>query len=222
MNRRISVVWLASVLFLSSAWGVTAAETGVLPYKAIASVYDALAGVKTKDRILFSLRVVSKTGTNLPAPIELRVRSKTGDIPLTLAANGELLDFPLRPELRAENPPVASNQPKGSLSLRAELGIKYSGNLTESVEWYREALRQFNAAVKASAAAVSSAAPKLKTVVFVFASPLTGTVTLRGTNSQKLLLADPKGKVRLTLQKDSDFKDVQLLFTQPPVEISAE
>ena len=96
----------------------------------------------------------------------LAQRIDRGPIPVKLSEHGEMLDFPVTPELRAENPPVTSNQPKGTLSLQAIVRIRFSGNLTEKLSWYEEALRQANAAARSQAGLAGLGAPKAKTLAF--------------------------------------------------------
>ena len=68
-------------------------------------------------------RILSKRGDVAPEQIRLDIQSRSGVRSVRVAANGDV-QFPLDEGLRAENPPVASNQPKGSLTLSVAIVLK--------------------------------------------------------------------------------------------------
>jgi len=226
------LVWLG-VGLLGWVGTVRGADTGVLPYRAIADVFDGFGKVRVRDKLQLAVRVLPARGFVPQTNIALEIQSRTGPIPLRLSPEGEIRDFPLTPELRGENPRVLSNQPKGKLSLQAELRLRYSGKRTENVAWYADALGQANAAVRDQAGLLSLVSPTLKTVVFHFdpAGAATGntpatvtvtvTVTARGERSEKTLRADPEGRVRLELS-DALRRGGTLVFSADPQWITAE
>jgi len=147
----------ALTLFLSATLSDSAVggETGAIPYRTISDIFDHFAGLEDKDKLVLTVRVVPAKKSVSTVPIDLLIKSRSGPITLRLGADGELTDFPLKAELEAENPPVASNQPKGTLSLQAVLGTKYSGKLTENLNWHLEEVRQAKAGAKAQAGLLS-------------------------------------------------------------------
>jgi RNA polymerase sigma factor (sigma-70 family) len=86
-----------------------------IPYKMIE---DACLFEHSINRtnLVFHFIIASENKSVRPADIHLTIQSKTkGNIPLKLGSKGEMLDFPCDDELRQENPPVVSDQPKDSL-----------------------------------------------------------------------------------------------------------
>lgn len=197
--------WLAWVVILSLAGGAAAGQgeeaTGRLPYKAIAELFDAFAKVKSKDKLELDVRVVPAANAHPTKPIQLQLDSKSGRMELVLAEGGALRDFPLTDALRKENPWILSNQPKGTLNLTAELRIKYPGELSAPVQYYREALEQLNRAIKAQAGLLSVVAPTAKTVLFSFDPAIKPVVKLRGKDGEQTFAGDDRGFVRLELGK---------------------
>jgi hypothetical protein len=211
-----------ALLFFLAAAQLAGAETGVIPYKTISAVFDGFDLVKEKDRLVLSVKVVPAKKARPTTPIQLQINSRQGPRPLNLAPDGELVDFPLTPELRAENPPVASNQPKGTLALQATINIRFSGKLTEEAEWYQEALRQVNAAVKAQAHSLSFLVPKSKTLIIAFPPGAPESVTVKTGGSVTRSAQDQNGMVRLALGDEAEFKGATLEFSSKPLMISAE
>lgn len=214
MNYRRLVWCLAFVQLVAGA--TLRAETGVVPYNVIVSILDGFDSLKEKDRLILSVRVVP--AKQEPAtPIQLEIRSRGGAIPLRLTETGEFVDFPITAELRAENPPVASNQPKGTLSLQGAISLKFSGKLEEEAAWYLEALRQANAALKAQA---GLHAPKLKTLVVAFEPGASDWVMLKGPSGERRVAANAMGQARFEPGRET--KGARLLFSSAPKTITAE
>lgn len=195
-----------------------------IPYRAVADILEGFAKVKERDKLHLAVRIVPAKGGTPPTPLQLELRGQQGPIPVKLAPSGELVDFPLTPALRAENPKLVSNQPKGSLKLEAALALRYSGKLIENPAWYLDALAQANAAIKSQAGLLSFVVPKLDTVVFEFA-PSAGApaqVTLRTDTGEKSIAADAEGRVRVKLGPETTRKGARLTLPTEPRRITAE
>ena len=222
VNRPPPAQVLTLFLLLALTSNLTGGETGVIPYGTVAKVLDGFTSVKEKDKLQLSVKVVPAKKARLASPIALEIHATKGRIPLNLAENGELVDFPLTPELRAENPPVFSNQPKGTLALQASIAIRYPGKLTESAQWYEDALRQANGAVRSAAGLMSFTAPRAKTIVFVFAPGSSDFVTLKSAGGEKPVPADDKGNVRLKLGDEAELGTAVVVLSSPPKIITVE
>jgi hypothetical protein len=175
--------------------------TGRLPYKAIAELFDGFAKVKAKDKLELEVRVVPAPNVSLTKSIQLQLDSKSGRTELVLLQGGALKDFPLTDALRKENPWILSNQPKGTLNLVAELRVKYPGESTALVQYYREALEQVNGAIKSQAGLLSVVAPTAKTILFSFDPTTKPVVKLRGKDGEQTFTGDEHGFVKLELGK---------------------
>jgi len=99
------------------------ADTSVVPYTALYESLRPALEVSGHDRLVARTRILSKRGDVAPEQIRLDIQSRSGVRSVRVAANGDV-QFPLDEGLRAENPPVASNQPKGSLTLSVAIVLK--------------------------------------------------------------------------------------------------
>lgn len=218
---------LAATLLLPG-FGTRAADAppnpGTIPYKAIADVLDGFARVpeKDKDKLRLGVRIIPAKGVTLATPLAVEIRSRQAVLPLKLAPNGGLQDFPLTPELRTENPKIFSNQPKGSLTLLAELAIRYSGRTNEYAAWYVDALHQASAAVKGQAGLLSFVVPTLKSVVFHFDPAHPVTVRLETSAGEKTVTTDADGKARVELGPEAAHRSARLFLPSEPRLITAE
>lgn len=217
---------LGWALRLALATGATAhlaaGETGSIPYQRIATFYEGFAALKEKDKIQLAVRVGPAKGKKIVGPLRLEIHAAKTNLPVTLSPAGDLADFPLTAELKAENPPIVSNQPKGALSLQIELGIRFSGRLMETGEWYSEALRQANEALASQAGMLAFATPKAKSLVFRFDPGQNGSITVRARNTDRILSADPGGVVRLETDREWDLKGAKLTLSSIPQSITVE
>lgn len=99
------------------------ADTSVVPYTALYESLRPALEVSGHDRLVARTRILSKRGDVAPEQIRLDIQSRSGVRSVQVAANGDV-QFPLDEGLRVENPPVASNQPKGSLTLSVAIVLK--------------------------------------------------------------------------------------------------
>jgi len=215
-------VFLA-LLVLASLTGQTAesTETGVIPYRAIAAIYEGFAQLEPKEKLVLSVRILPAAKVKPASEIELQIRSRQGVILLKRTAAGDLQNFPWTPELRKENPEVASNQPKGSLLLKTAIGVRYSGKLVEKAAWYRDALNQANAALKLQGGRFSLVTPSLKTLTFNFDPGSRATLQVRSGREQEFR-ADELGKARLEVSRDLPSDNADLILSEVPLSVSAD
>ena len=117
-------ILIAALLFSAAA----GAEVSVVPYAALYESLRPALEVSGHDRLLARTRILSKRGDVAPEQIRLDIQSRSGVRSVRVGANGDV-QFPLDEGLRAENPPVASNQPKGSLTLSVAIVLKAPAGL---------------------------------------------------------------------------------------------
>lgn len=217
---------ILGLLLLLMAWmpapAADAPATGVIPYRTLAKLFDAFAAVKPQDKLNLHVRVLPAGKTPPAQPIQLEIRSRTGTLPVKRSASGDLEDFPLTEELRKENPGVVSNQPKGTLVLKAFIGIRYSGQKSEMASWYRDALDQANAALKQQGGWFSLTTPTLRTLVLTFDPGSQAVVIVRADGTEKEFRSDELGRVRLEVGRDLAAPEARILFPEAPLSITAE
>ena len=187
-------------LFLAAlALPAAAAEPGnATPY---AALYGALAPAREMaafDRLVAVQRIESKQDGVRPTAIRLTIQARSGAIAIRPAADGSI-SFPMDDALLAENPPVVTNQPRGSLTLSVMPALKLPTSLRWSVEDIRAALAQVEELLARSP--VEGASTSVRGAELQFAAGSDASVTVRG-ESERLLVADADGRVLLVLDGD--------------------
>ncbi len=205
--------WVA-LLLLPGALGAQAAETATIPYAKLDEILQKADAIDRKKLVVLA-QVGSRNKAVKPSEITLTIKSATGAIPIRLSAEGDLLDFPRTEALRKENPPIESNQPKGSLALSMGLGLAIPDALTFRYAGIVDGIAEGNKAVKAQAGMLSLVAPSLKAVVFFFPPRSAGkaTVEIAAAGGKKVLTADAGGEVKILL-------DAKLAAENPEVRVS--
>jgi hypothetical protein len=135
------------------------------PYMALYQVLTPARVIGSYDRLVAIERIQSKLGGVPPSDIRVVIRAKSGAIPVPIAADGRV-NFPTSDALRDENPPVETNQPKGSLALTVIVGLGGAERLRlpwTDVEAGLEQVKKFYADNVPSGAT----APSVRGMVFV-------------------------------------------------------
>jgi hypothetical protein len=190
---------LRLLLLAALALPAAAAEPGnATPY---AALYGALAPAREMaayDRLLAVQRIESKRDGVAPTAIRLTIQARAGAIAIRPAPDGSIA-FPMDDALLAENPPVVTNQPKGSLTLSVMPALKLPPTQRWLVADIRAALAQVEDLLARSP--VEGAAAKVRGAELQFAPGSDASVTVRG-DSERLLVADAQGRVLLVLDGD--------------------
>jgi hypothetical protein len=152
MMKRKWTVCLCAVLWLTLQ--VDAAETtgqadfAILPY---AVVYKMAQVAETEGISTNGKGLIIRFKSSLPGvrskDISLFIDSKTGRVPLSLDVDGSCR-LPVSDSLIKENPPIISNQPKGSMSLGGYINRRFA--VPESrILPYRELMQPLRLATEA-------------------------------------------------------------------------
>lgn len=197
-------------------------DPALMPYK---DAYEMLSKFQQSGKyplVDLKISVASSNKAITPASIKLTLVGDTLNIPIPLAADGRV-QVPLLPEALRDNAEIVSNQPKKSLSAHIEFihrlppGQRYvyrdvmaalpqaQSALREFVPWYLRWL-----------------APSFGAAEFRFAEGVKATATLQnenGTVAEKIQ-ADERGRIRIRMQKDWLAGDMQIVLSDPPLEIT--
>ena len=190
-----------------------AQEKATVPYAKIYDAFQRAGSVRTKD-VRVAIAVASKNEAVPPGAVRLTIQAKGGARKLRVDPDGEIHGFPLSAKLLKENPPVVSNQPKGSLQLGGGLFFNVSPATTYRYRKLYALLEAGNAASKQRAGFFSLVAPQAKSVLFVFFHGTGQTLTVRAKSGVQTLRANEKGEIALRL-------DPALLPENPTVRLSA-
>lgn len=168
MKRNVAVC-LCAVLWLTfqvvvSAETAPQAEVATLPYAVVYKMVQVSdpGGTSTNGRGL-SIKFKSSLPGVRPKDICLFIDSKTGRVPLSLDVDGTCR-LPVSDSLIKENPPIISNQPKGSMSF--EVYINRNIPVPENrLLPYRNLIRPLKLAREARAAVgATSEAPSVESL----------------------------------------------------------
>lgn len=199
---------LASIAF---AGGVHAEETSTTSY---ATLYQVLSPVQTigkYDRLVAIERIESKLPDVRPSDIRVTIHAKSGAIGVPIEADG-VVRFPATDALRSENPPVETNQPKGSLAFIVNVALKLADPTRvpwADVEAALEQVKSFYAESR------GAAAPAISGVEIHFAPGSPAMLTIEG-KSERLLMADPNGRVIVTRDMAPAAEKPVLAFSRAP------
>lgn len=212
-HRYFPAILLAS-LFLAGIRPVRSAEPATIPYAKLDEIWQKIDQIDQK-KLVVSAQISSRNKDVKPADITMTIKSASGAIPIRIGPEGDLVGFPRTEALRQENPPIETNQPKGTLALSLGLGLIVPA--TNSFPYARlvEGVAEGSKVVKTQAGMLSLALPSLKAVVFVFPRAAGGkaTVDIGSAGAKKQLTADASGQVKLVL-------DAKLTAENPVVRVS--
>jgi hypothetical protein len=202
------------VLVLSFALAATAAaagDTGTTPYLALYQVLAPVAGIEAYDRLVAVERIESKLPGVRAEDIRVVIHAKAGAIPVAIGAGGAV-KFPVSDALRAENPPVETNQPKGSLALIVNVGLRGAGELRVPWSDIESGLGQAKAFYAKSRGAE---APAISGVEVHFPQGDPAMLTIEG-KDERLLMADPAGRIVVTRDMILGETPSELVFSRAP------
>lgn len=179
----------ATALVLAAS--VSAAqETSTTPYIVLYQVLESAQAIAKYDRLRAVEHIESKRPGVLPSDIKLTIRSRSGDLLVPVAADGRL-EFPVDAALKAENPDVLANQPKGSLTLTLTFELRFTD--PQRVGWgeLSSALEQARSAVTEGATGPET---QVAGVEYRFLPGEDARVTMTGTG-ERLLMAGDDGRI---------------------------
>ena len=185
-------VLLASIA-LATAAPARADESSTTPYQTLYQVLSPVAAISTYDRLVAVERIESKLPGVRAEDIRVVIHASRGAIPVPVAPGG-IVHFPVTDALRHENPPVETNQPKGSLALIVNVALR--GFERGRVQWsdIEAGLEQ----VKAFYAKTRDAtAPAISGIEVHFSPGGAAMLTIEG-KDERLLMADPAGRIIVT------------------------
>jgi hypothetical protein len=211
MSRRLLI--LAAICFVTAS-ALGAGTNAEIPYKTIDEICDGVSGID-QTKLAVTVQIGSTNKNVRPSDIVLKIQSASGVIPVEVSTNGQIVNFPHRKDLLRENPPVISNQPKGSLSLFVLLQFMVTNAQSFRYSRLADGVAEANKAIKTKAGMLSFLAPKAEGVIFFFSKTNAGKakVEIESASGRREHIADKDGKIKLKLEKS-------LLSENPEVKIS--
>lgn len=204
-----TLVLLASIALAPAALADEA--TSITPYATLYQVLSPVLKIATYDHLVAIERIESKNTNVRPDTIRVVIHAKSGAINVPVSPTGEV-EFPVTDALRAENPPVETNQPKGSLALIVNVALRIGDRLRvpwADIEAALGQVREFYAATQ------GSTAPGINGVEAHFTPGAAAMLTIEG-KSERLLMADPGGRIIVTREMASENPGAVLAFSRAP------
>lgn len=203
---------LASILMTLplAATGDEAAST-----TSYGSLYQVLAPATTinaRDRLVAVERIESKLPGVKPSDIKVVIRARSGPIAVPIGPVGRV-DFPVTDALRAEDPPVETNQPKGSLALTVNVGLRCPDHLRMAWSDVEAGLAQVRELYEANAPGTEP--PAVRGIEVQFAPGSAATLTIEG-KDERLLMADADGRLIVTRDMIAEKESPTLAFSRAP------
>jgi hypothetical protein len=212
---------VAILLALTLPVLVLAEENGSMPYATLYGFFHDAAGID--DSNLHAMIAVESDQPGVkPSQISLTIQASKGPIKLNLADDGEIRDFPMSWDLLGENPPILSNQPKGTLRLRVAINLKVPDSLTFSYARLNELLQEANAAIRKQAGEYSGLAPQGKGLIFEFRDASQPTINVTSKSGTKTLRPDQNGDVTLPMDSESLADNPSVKLSEKPVKVSLD
>jgi hypothetical protein len=219
MKLSLILPWLTMLVIFQECvaqQGCAAETNAVIPYQELDEIFQPIAGVDpAKLEIHVFVSSINKAVQSSNITLTIQSASK-GKIPVLLDTDGLVLKFPDEKDLRHENPPVVSNQPKGTLRLWVAVQIPPSDELTFRYQRLGDGVAEMNKSIKTQAGLLLSLlAPKVQGVVFLFPKASAGKakVEIAAAAGRREYTADKNGVIKLKLDKT-------LLTENPEVKIS--
>ena len=215
LRRAVLLPVLAVAVAFSSTASLHAQDTGQVPYAMMHKVFSRAQQVKNpKVRALVTLQ----SKTKMVKPPTMVIQAKSGPINVPITDDGEIRSFPVTDELLKENPPVLTNQPKGTSQLVAAMEAVLPDTLTYSGRELAQVVDVANAEIKKQAGMLSLMAPRAKAVSFQFRDGGKQTVTINRAQPQ-VLSADANGAVRVEIDKSFAAEDPKIVLSEKPAKI---
>jgi len=203
---------LAALLASIALAGVAnAEETSTTPYAVLYQVLSPVQAIGKYDRLVAIERIESKLPDVQPSAIRVTIHAKAGAIAVPVAADG-VVRFPATDALRSENPPVETNQPKGSLAFIVNVALKLADPARIAWSDVEAALEQVKSFYAESRGA---AAPAISGIEVHFAPGAPAMLTIEG-RTERLLMADPAGRLIVTRDMAPADEKPVLAFSRAP------
>lgn len=207
--------------FLLSATTAYCADV-VIPYAKLYPMFERGSRIQSPHvRPIFVAQSTDKAVK--PGSITLTVQAKSGAIPLKIDPDGEIHGFPVSAELLKENPPIVTNQPKGTLRIGGGMGITLPDSLTFTFAQLNGYLTEAAAEMKKQAGMMLGfMIPSAKGLIFEFASPRKQTLTIAYKAGPKVLQADSDNGLKLPMDKASLAENPSVTLSEKPLKVSID
>lgn len=217
-RKRLFAWLLALVVCLAGTVKVLADTNAVIPYEAVDHICEIVSQVdQTKLRVRAFLG--SSNPAVYPTNITAIIQSASGMIPVQIGEDGQILNFPHRKALARENPPIITNQPKGTLGLRLSCQLALPDSLSFRYARLGEGVAEANRMIRLQAGTLLSLlAPKAQGVIFFFPKTSAGRakIEILSATGRKEFTADEQGRIKFKVEKALLSEDPEVRLPEKP------
>ena len=213
---------MAGMALLGWAHFAPAQEIAKLPYEQLYQVQKVQGELtRTYTNLHVALRMQSTDLKVKSSDLDVFIDSKKGRMPVKIDADGSF-SIPMRSDLEEENPPIITNQPRGSMQLDWKVGMNAS-RMT-NVMSYRFLMQPVKdcSAVQERMREVFPSAPKLKMVglkLIYDRIKKVSLVTVSSKSGDKKLQADEGGEILIPLEPSLLEENPTVTLQQMPAKV---
>ena len=171
-----------------------------IPYKEMHSPFSRAAGIPNGKYFRLDTRLASSDPSVATADIKLVIKSRSGDIPVPVAADGAV-QFPVREDLLKENPPVVTNVPAGKMQLTISMRVEAPPAQRFRYELMAAMQDDAKAIISKQGLMVRMMAPDFEGFVIGFAPGTAATATVELAGKPVSIEADAQGVIRIPDKK---------------------
>ncbi|MGQ0585694.1 MAG: DUF2987 domain-containing protein [Gammaproteobacteria bacterium] len=169
-----------------------------IPYANLHKVF-VRAAIPPGKYFRVATRFESRDPAVATADIKLVVRSRAGEIPVPVAADGAV-QFPLRDDLLKENPPVVTNVGDGKLQLNVTMAVEAPPEQRFRYELMVAMLDEMDGIISKQPFMVRVMAPDFEGLLVEFAKGTAATATVEAAKPETFT-ADVEGLIRIPDKK---------------------
>ena len=184
---------LAVALF---ALALPAAADREITYKDMHGAFSRVAGIQNGTYFRLDTRLTSSDPAVPTQSIKLVIKSRGGDIPVPVAADGAT-QFPVREDLLKENPPVVTNVPAGKMQLTISMRVEAPPEQRFRYELMVAMQDEARAIIAKQGLMARMMAPDFEGLVIGFPAGTAATATLELAGKPVSFEADAEGAIHI-------------------------
>jgi len=188
---------LVVVLF---ALALPASADREIPYSEMHGAFSRVAGIPNGKYFRIDTRLGSSDPAVATADIKLVIKSRGGEIPVPVAADGAV-QFPVREDLLKENPPVVTNVAAGKMQLTLSMRVEAPPAQRFRYELMVAMQDDAKAIISRQGLMARMMAPDFEGLLIAFAPGTAATATLELAGKPVTLEAGAEGAIRIPDKK---------------------
>jgi hypothetical protein len=186
-------------LLLCALAPLALAADRTIPYETLHGVFARVSRMTAGKYFRLETRFASNDPAVPTADARLVIKAKAGDIPVPIAPDG-LVNFPVRDDLLAENPPILTNVGEGQLQLHVSMRVEAPA--AQRFEYALMAAMQdeYDGTIGKQPFTVRMMAPDLEGLLIAYPAGTAATATIEAAKPETFT-ADADGNIHIPDRK---------------------